>query len=244
MRLRPVATGSAIIAVLWMLSAFPALPGTISGTVRYEGKIPKLKKQDMRSDPGCLAKHDAPLASELLVLGPGNTVGNVFARVKSGLPEGEYPAPENPVVLDQNGCRFIPRVSGIMLGQSFKILNSDSLMHNVHSLSKVNMPFNFAMPASLKEIAVDFTSEEWMFPVKCDLHPWMKGYIAVLDHPFHDTTGPDGKFVLSDLPEGTLEIEIWHETLGSQTVEVSLGAGETKNVEFTLSPPSKKKKKR
>ena len=243
MRLKPVAIGSAIAAVLWMLSAMPAASGTVSGTVRYEGKIPRLKSQDMRSDPGCLAKHDKPPASELLVLGEGNTVGNVFARVKSGLPDAEYPVPESAAVLDQTGCRFLPHVSAVMLGQSFKILNSDSLMHNVHSLSTVNMPFNFAMPASLKEISVEFTSEEWMIPVKCDIHPWMKGYVAVLTHPFHDTTKPDGKFVISDLPEGTYEIEVWHETLGSRTAEVSLGAGETKTVDFTLSPPSKKKRR-
>jgi hypothetical protein len=83
-----------------------------------------------------------------------------------------------------------------------------------------------------------------MIPVKCDLHPWMKGYVAVLTHPFYDTTEPDGKFVLSDLPQGTYEIEIWHEALGARTAEVTLAVDETKTVDFTLSPPSKKKKSR
>jgi hypothetical protein len=243
MRLRRVATGTVTLAALGMLSWLPIVPGTIQGTVRYEGKIPKLKRQDMRSDPGCLAKYTAPPPSEMLVLGEGNTVGNVFARVKSGLPEGDRPVPEGSVVLDQIGCRFEPRVSGIVLGQTFKILNSDSLMHNVHSLSTVNMPFNFAMPASLKEIEVEFTSEEWMIPVKCDLHPWMKGYVAVLDHPYYDTTKPDGKFEIPDLPAGTYEIEVWHEALGTQTAEVTLGADETKTVDFVLTPPSKKKRR-
>jgi len=244
MRLRGVAIPSTLTATLLVLSVIPATAGTVSGTVRYEGKIPKLKRQDMRADPGCVAKHNEPPPSELLVLGEGNTVGNVFAWIKNGLPDVEHPVPTEPVVLDQEGCRFIPRVMGVMIGQPFKILNNDSLMHNVHSLSKVNMPFNLAMPASLKDIVMEFPSEEWMFPVKCDVHPWMRAYVSVLTHPFYDTTGPDGKFTISDLPEGSYEIEVWHETLGTWSTEVSLGADDTQTVDFVLSPPSKKKKPR
>jgi plastocyanin len=243
MRRKRVGVGWTVAALL-SLAAAPVPAATVTGTVHFEGKIPKLKRQDMRADPGCVAKHKTPPESELLVLGEGNTLGNVFAWIESGLPGVEYPVPAEPVVLDQKGCVFIPRVSGVMVGQPFKILNNDSLMHNVHSLSKVNMPFNLAMPGSLKDIEMVFTAEEWMFQVKCDVHPWMKGYVSVLKHPFYDATEPDGKFEISGLPAGTFEVEIWHETLGTQAVEVTLDANDVKHVEFTLSPPSKKKKPR
>jgi len=244
MRLRGIGGRSIVALALLVLNAVPCSAATVTGTIHFEGKVPKLKRQDMRADPGCVAKHKAPPESELLVLGEDNTLGNVFAWVKSGLPDVEYPVPDEAVVLDQKGCLFIPHVSAVMVGQPFKILNNDSLMHNVHSLSKVNMPFNLAMPGSLKDIVIEFPSEEWMFQVKCDVHPWMKAYVTVLSHPFHDVTEPDGKFTISGLPAGTFEIEVWHETLGSRSVEVTVADDDTKTADFTLSPPSKKKKPR
>jgi plastocyanin len=219
------------------------MAATVTGTVRYEGKIPRLKKLDMRTDPGCVAKHKAPPQSRILVLGEGNTIGNIFVRVKDGLADQDFPVPSEPEVLDQKDCFFLPRVSGVMVGQDFKILNSDGLMHNVHSFSELNTPFNFAMPASLTETVVKFEAEEGMFKIKCDVHPWMGAFVTVMTHPFYDTTDADGKFTISGLPAGTYEIEVWHEKLGTKSAEVTVGADETGSVDFTLSPPSKKRGK-
>ena len=85
----------------------------------------------------------------MLVLGSGNTMGNIMVYVSKGLPAGKtYPAPKTPVVIDQNGCQYKPHVMGIMVGQPYKILNSDGILHNVHTLPKINKAFNQAMPAT------------------------------------------------------------------------------------------------
>jgi hypothetical protein len=128
---------------------------------------------------------------------------------------------------------------GVMVNQPFKVLNSDGILHNVHALPKVNPQFNMAMPASRTEAVEDFAKVEGMFVIKCDVHPWMKAYIEVLSHPYFDVTESDGKFVLGGLPAGTYEVEIWHEKLGTQTQKVTVGADETKSIDFTLRPPSK-----
>ena len=169
------------------------------------------------------------------MLGDGNTLGNVFVRPKSGLPQRTWPTPSEPVVMDQNGCRYSPRVMGIMVGQPFKILNSDGLLHNVHALPKVNREFNMAMPANRTEAVETFGKTEEIFKIKCDVHPWMNAYIAVLDHPYFAVTGTDGTFALEGLPAGTYEIEAWHERLGAQTASVTVADGETAtaNFEFT-----------
>ena len=79
----------------------------------------------------------------MLVLGSGNTMGNIMVWVSKGLPAGKtYPAPKTPVVIDQNGCQYKPHVMGIMVGQPYKILNSDGILHNIHTLPKVNPSFN------------------------------------------------------------------------------------------------------
>lgn len=214
--------------------------GTITGTVKYDGRVPNLRPLKMDADPACAAKHSEPVQPELLVLGPGNALANVFVSVKSGVPDKAYPAPSTPVVMDQHGCMYQPHVMGVMVGQKFLIKNSDGVLHNVHSLSKVNSPFNRAMPGTVTEAEYTFTKEEGMFKVKCDVHPWMGAFIGVLKHPFFSVTGKDGKFEIKGLPAGTYEIEAWHEfdKFPAQTATVTISGSETKTADFTFKGPS------
>ena len=229
-----------LLAAAQLVLAGTAMAATITGTATYEGSVPRLPPIRMDADPSCAAKHSGPVASEKLVLGDQNTMANIFVQVKSGLPTKSYPAPSKPVVMDQKGCKYIPHVMGVMVGQPFKILNSDGVLHNVHALPKVNREFNMAMPASRTEAVETFNKEEGIFKIKCDVHPWMSSRVAVMAHPFFDVTKKDGKFTISNLPAGTYEIEAWHEILPAQTLKVTVGADETKTIDFTFSRPTKK----
>jgi plastocyanin len=232
------ATAIMCLAVVGTGSAFA---GTITGTVTYEGKVPNLKAIAMDADPSCAKKHTTPVPSDVLLLGDGNTMGNILVRVVGGLPAGKtWPAPKEPAVLDQNGCRYEPHVIGIQIGQPFRILNSDGILHNVHSLPKINKPFNMAMPANRKETTTSFDKEESIFQVKCDVHPWMSAFIAVMTHPFHAVTKKDGKFSIASLDAGTYEVEAWHEKLGTQKASVTIGAGDTRTITFKFTAPAGK----
>jgi plastocyanin len=236
---RSFTTRSALAALL-ALVAGAAAAGTISGTVTYDGKVPNLKPLDVAAEPICAKKHPT-VPNEVLVLGPGNAMANVMVRVVKGLPAGKaWPAPKEPVVMDQQGCQYVPHVMGIMVGQPFKVLNSDGVLHNVHALPSVNRPFNMAMPPTRKEAEETFGKEEGMFVVKCDVHPWMRSYMGVMSHPFFAVTKPDGKFSLANLPAGTYEVEAWHEKLGTQTSTVTVGASDAKTVAFKFSAPAAK----
>jgi plastocyanin len=214
----------------------PAAAGSasVTGSVRYEGAVPDLKPISMSADPGCAAKHAEPARPELLVLGPSNTLANVLVRVKSGLPARNWPAPAEPVVIDQQGCRYRPHVVGIMVGQPLHVLNSDGLLHNVHAMPSKNQTFNRAMPASVTRTETSFSQSEEPFLIKCDVHPWMNAFMAVLDHPFFAVTGADGAFALRGLPAGSYEIEAWHERLGTQPMQLTLGEGESATADFTF----------
>ena len=231
------------LAVLAAVMVWPSVAGaasSISGTVTFDGKTPTLKPLAMDADPVCAKKHTGPVPNDMLVLGSGNTMGNILVWVSKGLPAGKtFPAPSTPVVLDQNGCQYKPHVMGIMVGQPYKILNSDALPHNVHTLPKVNKPFNRAMPATVKEATTTFDKEEAIFQVKCDVHPWMGGYIAVFSHPFFSVTATDGKFTISGLDPGTYEITAWHERLGTQTASITVGANDKKTQDFKFTSPAK-----
>ena len=213
---------------------------SITGAVIFEGKVPNLPALAMDADPVCAKKHPKPVPSERLVLGAGNAMKNIMVYVTKGLPAGKtHPAPTTPVTLDQNGCIYVPHVMGIMVGQPYRILNSDGVLHNVHTLPKVNPMFNQAMPASRKETTTKFDKPEAIFNIKCDVHPWMSAYIGVFTHPFFSVTGPDGKFSISGLDAGTYEITAWHEVLGTQTATVTVGANETKPQNFKFVSPVK-----
>jgi len=209
----------------------------IKGSVKFQGKVPALQPIQMTADPACAAKHKTPVKPEVLVLGPDNALANVLVRVRSGLPAKSFTPPASPAVFDQNGCVYKPHVLGIMAGQKLKVLNSDGLLHNVHALPKVNKEFNLAMPATLKEKEHVFDKPEDPFRIKCDVHPWMGAYIAVIEHPFFAVTGTDGTFTISGLPAGTYEIEAWHEKLGTKKESVTVKDGETKTISFAFSPP-------
>ena len=237
-------TGKRLCVVAGMI-AFSMSPGvavaasSITGTVTFDGKAPALKALTMDADPACAKKHTAPVPNEALALGSGNTMGNIMVYVSKGLPSGKtWPAPKTPVVIDQNGCQYKPHVMGIMVGQPYKILNSDGVLHNIHTQPKLNKAFNQGMPATVKEVTTTFDKPEAIFHIKCDVHPWMSAYLGVFSHPFYSVTSTDGKFTISGLDPGTYEITAWHERLGPQTASVTVGANESKTQNFKFAMPA------
>ena len=146
------------------------------------------------------------------------------------------------VIIDQKGCVYSPHVLGVQAGQPVKILNSDATMHNIHGLPKVNKEFNFGMPKSLKEKSVIFNKAEDVFVIKCDVHPWMKSYTQVFDHPYFAVSGNDGSFSISNVPDGTYEAVAWQERLGDKNIitqSVTVKGGDAE-LNFNFQRPKKK----
>lgn len=186
----------------------------------FEGTAPKPRPLRTESDPLC--KPEPGATSEVLLVGPGNGLQNVFVYVKDGLGNRIYPVPSDPVVMDQKGCRYIPHVFGIQVGQTLRISNSDPPLHNVNSAPKQNSGFNFGQPAGVPPATRVFDKPEIGVPFRCDVHNWMNAYAGVVAHPFFAVTTADGKFEIKGLPPGTFMIEAWHEQLGSQTQTVTV----------------------
>ena len=216
--------------------------GDIHGKITFDGKAPKMKSLRMDADPVCVANNEVAPRKEWLILDENNGLKNVLVFVKEspsgGSLEGDLNLVEKHAVIDQNGCVYVPHVLGVMVGQKLDILNSDGTLHNIHALPKVNKEFNKAMPRSKKQMTVQFDKSEKPFKVKCDVHPWMGAFIGVFDHPYFAVTGDDGSYVISGLGPGDYTIEAWHEKLGSQTANVTVGDS---SANFTFKKPSKKK---
>jgi len=216
-------------------SVDPATAGTITAIVKFEGQPPAPEMITITGDPKCVSENGAPQTpSERLVIGENQALQNVFVYVKDGLGSFGFPIPTEPVVLDQDKCRYIPRVVGVRVGQPLQVRNSDPLLHNVRSNGVINQAFNKSTPLEGVSFNHTFATKEVMVPFKCDVHGWMSAYVGVLDHPYFGTTAPDGKVVLGNLPPGTYTIEAWHELLGTRTQQVTIAAKESKDVSFAF----------
>ena len=222
--------------------------GNLTGTITYSGKPPKKRSLKMDADPICSSAHRDKVYAESFILNDDGQLANVLVYLKNVSYKGK--TPKESAIIDQKGCMYSPHVFGIMKGQELIIKNSDPTMHNIHSMAKVNDQFNFAMPKVVKEKKVTFKKIEDPFYIKCDVHPWMKAWATVLDHPYFAVSDTNGNYEIAGIPSGDYEVVFWHEKAkgmgGIGEYKVTIGKdGETAVVttrDHTFVRPEKKKK--
>jgi plastocyanin len=206
---------------------------TLRGVVKFEGRAPKAKPINMAADPSCAKQHPTPVLSQEVVTDAKGGLQNVIVFVADGLSQQTFEPPSQPVVLDQKGCMYQPHVLAMQANQRMEVVNDDPTSHNIHPVPANNREWNKSEPPGSKAEET-FLREEIAIPVKCNIHPWMRGYVAVFKHPYFAVTGKDGSFELSSLPPGTYTIKAWHEKLGTSTQKITVGANETKAIDFVL----------
>jgi plastocyanin len=217
----------------------PAAPaggsGSVKGVISYADGDPDTAIK-MDADPVCAGLHTEPAMTEKIVGDGQGHLANVFIYVKSGLSGGPWPAPATAATIDQHGCQYHPHVQGVMVGQKIEIVNSDSTLHNIHAHPTVNAEFNQGQPFQGMKMEHTFDKPEVMIPFRCDVHPWMASYMAVLDNPFFAVSKADGSYEIPNLPAGTYTLEAWHEELGTQTMQVTVAAGGAADANFDFKP--------
>jgi plastocyanin len=208
--------------------------GTISGSIRYTGTAPERAVVQMAADPFCVTAHAGQeVLTEQLVVNDNDTLRWAFVHIRDA--SGSLPSGAGTTaVLDQVACMYTPRVVGMEAGATIRVTNSDQTLHNVNVQPANNTSFNVAQPIPGMSTERIFENPEIMIPVRCDVHPWMQAYVGVVPHPFFDVTGEDGSFRLEGVPAGEYVIEAWHETLGVQTMNVTVRDGETAAADLTF----------
>ena len=206
---------------------------SLIGRVRFEGQRPEPARVSMSADPVCAKQHAGAVVNEDFVLGKDGTLGNAIVFISDGLAGRTFAPPTEPVVVEQKGCMYKPHVLAMRANQKLKVVNNDSTMHNIHPMPANNLEWNKAEPAGAT-LEESFVREEIAIPVKCNVHPWMRSYIAVFKHPYFAVTDKDGSFDLRDLPPGEYTIKAWHEKLGTLAQKVTVSAGESKSVDFVF----------
>lgn len=208
----------------------PATTGEIAGVVRFSG-TPRPNSAIGLSDPACKKGLSGPLLRDEALVQDGK-LQNVFVYLKSGLESYAFEAPENEVIMDQRNCVYRPLVVGVRVGQPLTFINSDPILHNVHTVPEENDGTNVAMPSIRMRHTVRFDTEEVPVKTKCDVHPWMRAYIGVVEHPFFAVTGAEGTFRFDGVPPGEYVVEAWHEVYGRKTERLVLGTKESRQIEL------------
>jgi len=218
-------------------STTPTKSGTdnaaVKGSVKLEGALPTPTRINMSADVDCARLHNTAALSEDIVADKNGDLQNVVVFVADGLGDRTFDVPAEAAVIQQKGCVYEPHVLALRVNQKLQVINSDKCTHNIHPAPANNREWNKAQVAG-STVEVTFPREEVGIPFKCNVHPWMRSYLAVFKHPYFAVTGKDGSFDLSNLPPGTYTISAWQEKLGTTSQKITVGSNETKTVQFVF----------
>ncbi len=209
--------------------------GTVMATVMFKGKIPKRSMLNRKSDPACAKKS---MKDETVIVNSNNTLKDVLIRIKPGTVKGPVDM-NKEVKIAQHDCMYRPRIQGAVDGQKVSISNDDLTTHNVHVYDMrkgegEESLYNLAQPRGAAEIKKEIEGYEVM-KLKCDVHPWMTGYVVVSDHPFFAVTDNKGMVHLKNVPVGTYTLEAWHGLYGMQTAQVTIAKDSAAKATFIFS---------
>jgi hypothetical protein len=211
--------------------------GSITGSVKLTGTPPHMKGIDMSKDPYCVKQHENnPAKMENVVVGSGGGLENVVLYISEGLSGAAASAtPSEEPTFDQKGCMYTPHVMPVDVNQKYKVTTSDQTTHNIHPLPAPgtgNIGWNKSQPPGAPPIETSWKAPE-MVSVKCNIHPWMHGWHAVVKGPYA-VTDESGNYTIKNVPPGSYTVTAWQEEYGTQTAKVTVAGGQAGKADFTF----------
>jgi hypothetical protein len=240
--LRKVAAlaASTFLALVPALQAGPPAPVAGSGTIKGRlvwagGALPAPKVLVKKGDPNvkdAVCKANDILDKELVIDPATKGVANAFAYLVA--PTGDFSSVEKAliektpqVVVDQINCEYTPYATVVHKDQKLTFKSSDPVGHNVDFKPFANGPINPMLPPNGKVDYKITKGERRPAAAICSIHPWMKGFVLITDHPFATVTKPDGSFEITGVPAGKQQLIVWQSTKGYVTEGAARGMAVT-----------------
>ena len=151
---------------------------SVRGKVKFEGSAPKAAPINMAADPSCAKQHPSPVLNQDVLTDANGDLQNVIVFIADGLADRQFDPPSQPAAIEQKGCMYVPHMLGLQANQPLEVVNHDPTTHNVHLMPTNNREWNKAEPPGAK-VDEAIPREEVAIPVKCNVHPWMRSYVAV-----------------------------------------------------------------
>ncbi len=203
--------------------------GTLSGRVYFEGSFPEPERiRPSRDNDVCGLR----IPGEGFVVDPETRgLKNAVVLIR-GIERGK-PFAASAQQIAQLECRYRPHVTVVRPGERMTIMNQDSLLHNVHAYRGDETVFNMAQPFRGQRTPQSLP-EEGLVRIACDVHDWMEAWVLVLNNPYFAISDATGAFTLTDVPPGTYQLTLWHESLGTVSRKVTVEAGGSSELDFVV----------
>jgi hypothetical protein len=207
-------------------------PGQVSGTITIAGDIPADTLVHPTSDvttcgtelTDVTIEHNGPLLSGAVVWLDGVHSGKALPLIR------RYD------VINE-GCLIVPRVQAAIVGGTINVRSLDPVTHRTR-LVRAGETKPVALVTETDEgqvVPLDHVLDvPGQLEIRCDQHPWTRGYIAVFDHPYFAVTSGNGAFAFDSVPPGKYTLRVWHERLGTASREVTVGEGKAVTADVEL----------
>ncbi|MBX7156802.1 MAG: hypothetical protein K1X66_00245 [Verrucomicrobiae bacterium] len=220
--------------VLFLVGVIFSQAQMIQGKVTLKGTPPP-----DRVIPGAQSVkdcHSNEIKTEFWKVGTNGGLANVVVWVEGVSRETKPSELLAKVVIDQQGCHYVPHITAVQAKEKFVIQNSDPTLHNVRAnqmlKGKKKVVFNLAQPVKGMKSEVSF-SEPGLYSLECDVHPWMQSWVWAMDSPFYAVTDQDGFYQLpKGLPAGDYEVKAWHERFLKPLSQKIKLANKTEEINF------------
>lgn len=201
--------------------------GTIKGNIVWGGAVPEKKTLNLGANPDkAVCEKDGGVEDETWVVNPKNKGlkhAFVWIAVKDAKAKGAaaklaiHPSlkdvKEKEIHMDQPCCAFVPHAIALREGQVLVAKNASAIGHNYKYTGNpdtANSGNNFLLPPGAQKKIDGLVADRLPIAVECNIHPWMKGWVRVFDHPYYAVTDENGAFEIKDAPVGDFRLLVWH----------------------------------
>lgn len=203
--------------------------GSISGVIKAAGNVPEAEVVEISKDTSVCGTEKV---LEDVTVGDGGELAHAVVWIENIMSGKDWDDGDKGSV-DQTECHYVPHVQVLKPGATLEVINSDSILHNIHAYDGDETLFNIAQPIKGQKTDKELTASGPVH-LKCDVHSWMSAWVFLAKTPYFAVTGEDGSFSLENVPPGTYNVKVWHGKLGQSSAEVTVEAGSAATADMTI----------